>query len=151
MGEFQNMNYDELDQLAMQRLVFDTKELSSILKGHLFIERLLERYLKQKLPNPEILFKEQITFSQKLKIAFATDTIPEPHYSAISAFNRIRNKYAHSDSYSVSINELSQLKVQWEPVQEKAFEAACTKGIEDATLIAVLFLCWSVMSLVNKN
>ena len=151
MVDFQNMNYDELDQLVMERLVFDTKELSLILKGHLFIERLLERYLRANLPNPGVLFKEQFSFSQKLKTAFATGVIPERHYSAINALNKIRNQYAHSDSYIVSIKELTHLKVQWEPIQEKAFEVSCTRGIEETTFIAVLFLCWSVMGLLKVN
>lgn len=64
MSDFNNINYNDLDQLARQRLVFDTKELSSILKGHLFIERLLERYLKANLPNPEVLFGTGYVFPE---------------------------------------------------------------------------------------
>lgn len=147
MTDFQRLSFNDLDQLAVQRMIFDTKELSSILKGHLFIERILERLLKEGLPHPSVLFKSQISFSQKLKIAFAAGIIPEAYFTAITALNRIRNQYAHSDSYQVTIQELNQLKLQWEPVQLKAFEAACSKGIEDAAMISVLFLCWSVLTL----
>ncbi|MBN8789779.1 MAG: hypothetical protein J0I84_22085 [Terrimonas sp.] len=147
MTEFENLGFGDIDQLAVQRLIFDTKELSSILKGHLFIERILERLLKETLPNPSVLFKQQITFSQKLNIAFAIGAIPQDYYSAITSLNKIRNNYAHSDSYVVVLEELNSLKIKWDSVQEKAFKAACSKGIEDAVRIAVLFLCWTILRL----
>jgi len=42
---FNNLTYDELDQHAMERLVFDDIEISPILKGHIFIEKVLETWL----------------------------------------------------------------------------------------------------------
>jgi hypothetical protein len=40
--DFHAASFDELDQHAMEQLIFGTEELSPLLKGHLFIERVLE-------------------------------------------------------------------------------------------------------------
>lgn len=41
---------------------------------------------------------QQITFSQKMTIAYAAGILPHNFYSAVAALNKIRNNYAHSDS-----------------------------------------------------
>ncbi len=56
--DFNNATFDDLDQYAMEKLVFDTGELSPILKGHLFIERVLETLISNNVPHPETLFKK---------------------------------------------------------------------------------------------
>jgi hypothetical protein len=47
------LNFDdlssELDQHVMERLVFEEEELSPILKGHLFIEKVLETLISETL------------------------------------------------------------------------------------------------------
>ena len=47
-------------------------------------------------------------------------------------FYHIRNNYAHQASYKVTFEELTGLKFDWEPMQQKAYKAACTKGVEEA-------------------
>ncbi|MCJ8166495.1 hypothetical protein MKJ04_16745 [Pontibacter sp. E15-1] len=146
---FNNLNYDELDNLAVQNLIFDTKELGSILKAHLFIERLIESLIKEKLENPESLFRNQLSFNLKVDLAHSLGILPERLISPIKSLNSIRNKYAHKLDYQVSFEELNSIKLGWENIQDKAFEAAKKKGIEDAVMIACLFLCWSLLN--SKN
>ncbi|MBK4251847.1 hypothetical protein JJP47_25465, partial [Enterobacter hormaechei] len=54
---FENLSSDELDQHVMERLVFEEEELSPILKGHLFIEKVLETLISRNLVEPKAFFR----------------------------------------------------------------------------------------------
>ncbi len=134
----------------MEKLVFDNAELSPILKGHLAIEKILETLISNHLAEPGALFKNRISFDLKLAIAKAMGLLSEKHFSAFKAINRIRNNYAHQNDYQLTLEELSALKFDWEPVQEKAFTLSCGKGIAEAARTAVIFLCWKAILLIKK-
>jgi len=147
---FENISMSDLDQLSVQHLIFDSKELNSLLKGHLFIERILDTLIKKALQKPEILYnKQQLTFSFKVNLAASLGVLPEEYWGPIKALNKIRNNYAHDLNYQVTINELNDLKLRWETIQNDAYQTAVRQGIEDAALISTLFLCWSIMKLLN--
>lgn len=145
-----DLSYDELDQHAMERLVFDEEEISPILKGHIFIEKVLETLISNNLSNPNPLFKRRRSFELKTDLALAMGLIDEKHYSAFSAINNIRNNYAHVHDYKVTIEVLNSLKFDWEDIQKKAFTAACNKGAGEAARIATIFLCWKAINLIKQ-
>jgi hypothetical protein len=68
-----------------------------ILKGHLLIERLLERFHEQNLANPSPVAQSRLSFAQKLAIAAAlrANSDDEWLWEAISALNSLRNDLAH--------------------------------------------------------
>ncbi len=147
--DFNNLSFDELDQHAMEQLVFDEGELAPILKGHIFIEKVLETLLSNHLANPPALLKRSRSFDLKSDLVLAMGLIDEKHYSAFKAMNKIRNNYAHKHDYTVSIEEISGMKFDWEESQEKAFKVACTKGPGEAAQIATIFLCWKAILLIK--
>jgi hypothetical protein len=148
--DYSKATLDDLDEKAMQLLVFDTKELTSILNGHLFIEPILDALIDRNLKHPEHLRRNQrLTLDLKIDLAQAVGVLTERFVSPIKALNSIRNKYAHSENYQVSIEGLNRLKLKWQPKQE-AFKVASAKGIEDATLIATLFLTRACMRLLDQ-
>lgn len=147
---FENMSFNELDELAVKHLIFDTNELNSLLKGHLFIERVLDTLVKKALLKPELLFNQQLTFSFKVNLAASLGVLPEEYWGPIKALNKIRNNYVHDLNYQVTPSELNQLKLNWEQIQHEAYDAALTKkGIEDTVLLSTLFLCWATMKLLK--
>lgn len=148
--DFKNLTFEELDQHAMERLVFDDKEISPILKGHIFIENILETLISNNLKNPSIFFKKTRSFEIKVDLAYAMGLLNDKYYSAFKAINNIRNNYAHIHDYKVSINELSNFKFDWEQGQKKAFDVACTKGVEEAVRIATIFLSWKTIYLIKE-
>ena len=151
MMDFNTMSFDDLDQHAMEQLVFGTGELSPILRGHLFIERVLETLISQNMPKPHALFgRRRLGFQLKVDLARALGLLSEEYVSAFKALNNIRNDYAHRASYKVSFDQLTGLKFDWEPIQEEAYAAACTKGVEEAAQIAMIFLCWKAIHLIKK-
>ena len=147
---FNELSLDELDQYAMERLVFDQDEMSPILKGHIFIEKVLETMISKSLKKPKAFFRSRRTFELKLDLAFAMDLLDEKHYSAFKTINRIRNNYAHTHDYKVSILELNSLRFDWEDIQKKAYEAACAKSYSDGARISIIFLCWKAIALLKK-
>ncbi|AHK22019.1 hypothetical protein BF17_18905 [Yersinia similis] len=147
---FEGLSYAELDQYAMERLIFDEEELSPILKGHIFIEKILENLISRNLVEPKIFFKSTRSFDLKVDLALAMGVIDEQYYSAFKAINKVRNNYAHKHDYKVSFAELNAFKFDWEAIQNKAYKAACSKGIEDAARIATIFLCWKAIHLISS-
>jgi hypothetical protein len=134
----------------MERLVFDDNEISPILKGHIFIEKILETLLSNNLKNPDALFKSRRSFDLKIDIARAMGLISEKYVSAFKAINNVRNNYAHKHDYKVSIEDLSGFKFDWEDMQNEAFQVACTKGVSEAARIATIFLCWKAILLIKN-
>ena len=151
MMDFSTASFEELDQHAMEQLVFGTGELSPILKGHLFIERVLETLISQNISNPSALFsKHRLSFELKIDLARALGLLTEKYVSAFKALNKIRNNYAHQASYKVTFEELISLKFDWESIQQKAYKVACAKGVEEAAQIGTIFLCWKAIYLLKK-
>ncbi|MEO1673658.1 MAG: hypothetical protein AAFR77_23245 [Cyanobacteria bacterium J06631_2] len=148
--KFENLTHDELDELLMEKLIYDNEELSPILKGHLFIEGVLETLITRCLPNPDSIFKNQLSFKMKLDLAKSLNLLDDKHVSAFKAINRIRNNYAHDWNYQVSFEDLTGFKFDWEAIQVEAYEGACTKGVSEASRIATIFLCWKATLLIEQ-
>jgi hypothetical protein len=134
----------------MDVFVFESPELSRILRGHLLIERTIEALISRKLAKPKILFeRHRITFEMKVDLADALGLLPASHVSAAKALNAIRNAYAHRETHKVSVEELNSLKIKWLPIQNRAYVAALAEGPEEAASIAVVFLNWSFLNLLQ--
>jgi hypothetical protein len=148
---FENLSTQELDEHIMQRLVFDDEELSPLLKGHIFIEKVLETLISRNLVTPRVFFKSSRSFDLKVDLSFAMGLIDEKYFSAFKAINKVRNNYAHKHDYKVTLEELNSFKFDWEDVQNLAYEKACNKSLEDSVRIATIFLCWKALFLISKD
>ncbi|WP_427030091.1 hypothetical protein [Halomonas sp. H2] len=148
--DYSKASFEDLDQHAMEQLVFETDELSPILRGHIFIEKILEKLISRNLEKPQALFSRNRGFDLKLDLAKAMGLLDETYYSSLKALNLIRNSYSHRAAYKVSFEELNSLKFGWEPNQKEAYAKACQKGIDEAARIAMIFLCWKTIHLVSS-
>ena len=149
--DFKTASHDDLDEYVMQMLIYDAPELSVVLRGHLLIERVVEALISQKMKHPNRFFNNQrISFEMKLDLASALDVLPETHLSAAKALNNIRNSYAHREEHALSIEELNSLKIRWDKKQKQAFELACSKGVDEAARLAIIFLNWSFLNLLPQ-
>ena len=149
--DLNNLSFDELDQHAMENLVFDDEEISPILKGHIFIEKILETLISNHLKKPKAFFNKNRSFDMKVDLAYAMGLLDEKYYSSFKSINKIRNNYAHKHNYKVSIEELNSLKFDWEDIQEQAFNGACSKGTGEASRIAIIFLSWKAIHLIKRK
>jgi hypothetical protein len=125
--------------------------LFPILRGHLFIERVLETLISENILNPNALFrKHRLSFELKVDLPRALSLLPEKYMSAFKVSNNIRNNYAHKASYKVTFEQLASLKFDWESIQCEAYESACNKVVDEAVKIAMIFLCWKAIYLIKK-
>lgn len=142
---------EELDQHGMEVLASGSPGLTSVLHGHLLIERSIESLIANKLTRPGRLFdNHHLTFETKIDLADAMGLLPAAYVTAAKALNNIRNSYAHSGDYKISIDDLVPLKIKWVPSQKKAFAAAVAKGPDEATHTAVIFLNWSFLRFLHS-
>lgn len=149
--DFATASYEELDEYGMQMLVWDAPELSVVLRGHLLVERVIETLISNKMKSPDRFFRShRPTFEMKVDLASALGVLPDTYVSAAKALNTIRNSYAHREDHALTFEELNSLKIQWAPIQKKAYEGACTKGVEEAARIAIIFLNWSFLKLLPQ-
>jgi hypothetical protein len=147
--DYETASFDDLDERAVQLLIFDDSEIFPILKGHLIIERILDTIIDRSLEHPQRLrTNRRLTFEFKLDLARALGAIPEYYVSPITALNKIRNNIAHVEGHEVTIPELKRLKLKWETIQQRAFDVACEKGVGEAAKIATLFLVWRCLHLI---
>lgn len=150
--DFLTATADEIDDYVMGKLIWQSQELPHILIGHLMIEGLLDALIAKHLAQPERLFEQRsLSFDLKLSLASSLGVLPNEHFSAAKALNKIRNKYAHNPDYDLTIEDLSPLKFGWVEIQKEAFEVAKAKGVADATHIAMIFLSFSFQYLVNPQ
>lgn len=150
--DFTTASHEELDQYGMETLVFGAPEISSILRGHLLIERTIETLIAKNLSKPKKFFdNHRVTFEMKVDLADAMGVLPPPYVSAAKALNYIRNAYAHREDHAITVEELNSLKIEWDPLQKKAYAVALTKGPEEAAQIAIIFLNWSFLRLIHPD
>ena len=145
-------SYDDLGMRATRLLAYDATEISAILRGHLQVERIIEALIAQKMTKPERFFKSQrISFKTKVDLASALGVLPDTYVGAAKALNNIRNRYAHEEEHKLTFRELNSLKIKWASAQNKAYAVVCSKGVEEAARIAVLFLIWSFLKLLPQR
>lgn len=78
--------------------------------AHLYVEHLLERYLKAKLPNGVKLFGAHgLSFTNKLKIARGFGEIEPQLLDSLSKLNAIRNDCAHVFGHQISSEQVKAL------------------------------------------
>ena len=149
---YEGATFDDLDQRAVDKLIFEGGEGQFILKAHLFIERLLDTAIKRALRHPERLYsKNRLSFELKTDLARSLGVLPERFVSPIRALNGLRNNVAHTDDFRPTIEQLRRLRLDWEPLQGRAFQAATAKRIGEAERIACLFLAWRCIHLVSES
>ena len=117
--------------------------------SHVDVERLLDTAIQRGVRHPEFLnSKDRLSFDLKVDLARALGVLPERMVSAIRALNGLRNRVVHTDDFRPSLADLRRLRLDWHPMQVKAFNVARAKGLEEAERIACLFLAWRCIRLV---
>lgn len=83
--------------------------LSVLVKGHLWVERCLNRAIELRADDPSALGTDRLTFAVKLRIAQAFGAVTPEHASVIASLNAIRNRAAHRVDYDLVDDELDGL------------------------------------------
>ena len=90
--------WDDITVHYLATLKNNEDELGLIIKGHLFVEYILNHIIQKKFKKPKLIFDDgrSNSFSVKLNILYSLGIIPKYLYQNISNVNKIRNQYAHN-------------------------------------------------------
>ena len=119
-----------------------------VLISHLYLEHLLDRYLKAKLPKDAgLLGKNGLSFSNKLKLAKSLDEIDAQLADSLLKLNEIRNDCAHVFGHQISEKAVEKygrtIGKDYKRIVQ-SYPDAGTHGIAPITW----FVCGSMLSLV---
>lgn len=86
--------------------------MATILKGHLYIERMLDNIIALIFYHPEHIFENRFGFSQKFQIARAYALRKDKHtpWAVIAAINSLRNEIAHQSNEDGRKKRLERLR-----------------------------------------
>ncbi len=87
-----------------------TDSIYGTLIAHLYVEHLLDRYLKTKIPHEAKLFGERgLSFTNKLKLARGFGEFESQLLDSLSKLNSIRNDCAHEFGHQISDDKIEAL------------------------------------------
>lgn len=108
------MSVDKLLQSELAKFEAEigkaTDSIYGILIAHLYVEHLLNRYLKIKIPHEAKLFGERgLSFTNKLKLVKGFGEFDLQLLDSLSKLNSIRNDCAHIFGHQISDSKIEAL------------------------------------------
>ena len=104
------------ERLQAELTIFETEigkasdSIYGTLIAHLYIEHLLNRYLKTKIPNEPKLFGERgLSFANKLKLVKGFGELESQLLDSLSKLNSIRNDCAHVFGHQILDDQVEAL------------------------------------------
>jgi hypothetical protein len=101
---------DKDTNLQMVEALRSTDEIGSVLRMHLYLERVIEAWVAAVTNNPKVFSSQSgFSFSVKLEIARNFD-LPNVLYSAIKMINKIRNNFSHKINKKIDDIEIRNIE-----------------------------------------
>ncbi|MEH6994241.1 hypothetical protein V7075_16220 [Neobacillus drentensis] len=125
--------------------------LSTVLRGHLYIESELEKQLNEYLAHPEVLEMDRLKFSDKLTWLVALGLLSKENRMPYKRLNELRNKFAHNIEYQLQESDLEKIVNTFNKSQRKRY----IKMVNDQTknesrLRFCLFILWIDITLETE-
>lgn len=83
--------------------------LELVLRGHLWIESLVNGVIENRMKNPAALNLDRMSFAAKIDLAFALGAIDSDNVGWFRALNKMRNRLAHNLDGEPTPEELADL------------------------------------------
>ena len=101
VGKRQHMEFDISQDITFKyiaSLSYHVDEVGLILKGHLFIEHVLDEIIRNKLKGWKDILADHRTYSfaVKLQLVYSAGYLPEYLFQNIRKINKLRNNVAHN-------------------------------------------------------
>ncbi len=87
----------------------DADDMGVLLRGHLWVEAVLEYAARSKLERPDAIDWANARFEHKLALAEATGAADVSLARALKSFNRLRNKSAHELLFSIEVDQVKTM------------------------------------------
>lgn len=134
-------------------LAFEDTEEYRTIRGHIMLERLIDKLLCKRLSDYEKLLKRhRIYFDLKVDLCLSLGLIQDILAEALHTLNKIRNKLSHEESPNISMDDIKKLNTKYfnEPMFQKALDVVYKEGYKDSLMLSTLFLYWEVNRLIKE-
>ena len=90
--------HDDITFHFITQLRHHEDELGLIIKGHLFVEFIIDQIILKRCKSPKAILKDSraYPFSVKLQMIYSMGLMPYQIYQNVRKINRIRNELAHN-------------------------------------------------------
>lgn len=95
--DFETVRFDDV-----AAVIQEADDIGVLLRGHLWIEVLLEYAARTKLARPEAIDWGRARFEQKVALAEAVGALAPDLSAAVRELNRLRNRFAHELVFAVT-------------------------------------------------
>ena len=98
------------DVNAFEERLKDQDRWSQLVQGHLYFEHVVDRLLREALPNPEEISLRRMGFSQRLDLVHALGLLSKPMISVLRSISGLRNRTAHDLAFEISDEDVANLR-----------------------------------------
>ena len=110
--------FDDVTFEYIARVRLHDDETSSVLRGHLLVEYLLNKIIESKCKNSNTILKDSrsYTFLVKLQLVYSMGLIPECVWKNAAKINKIRNELAHNLDFDEKKIDMILYNSEGEPI-----------------------------------
>jgi hypothetical protein len=140
--------WDDITFHYIARLRYHEDELGLVVKGHLFIEFVINQMILKRCKSPKTILEDHRSypFSVKLQIVYSMGLLPHPIYLNIRRVNKIRNQFAHN--LEIDVNKID-FKFHRDDGKEVIVKKPKTKKLPERHYIKML--CFGTLSQLRNH
>ncbi len=97
---------EPLDAALVRHMYAQNDALGLVLRGRLYLEECLDAVIAKKFKHPGVLLSGRLSFSAKMDILRAANSLDEKTYYDLVHISRLRNSFAHHLSSRLGVSDL---------------------------------------------
>lgn len=117
-------------------LLEESDDVGVLLRGHLWIEALLEYAARNTLERPDAIDWLNARFEHKIALCEALGVADQQLASALRGFNKLRNRLAHEYDFVLSEDDVKTIVGRLGEAQRRGAEVVASGHLENIRLIA---------------
>jgi hypothetical protein len=143
--------YEEFNKHIFGVFLKFNDSMSTILRGHLYIESEFEKQFRTFLENPEVLDMDRMKFSDKLTWLVAFGLMSKENRMPYKLLNDLRNKFAHNIEYQLRDIDLEKIVNTFSKSQRDRYRKMVNDQTNnDTKLRFCLSILWIDICLVTE-
>jgi hypothetical protein len=125
------------------------EEVGLVLKGHLFIEYVLNQIIRKQFKSSGTILKDprSYTFSVKLQMIYSTGYLPPYLFSNIRRINRLRNHLAHNLTLDLNESQFRFTRSDGTEILIKKYGKHCRYAVR----YYCKMLCFGTLTLLRNH
>jgi hypothetical protein len=143
--------YEEFNKHIFGVFLKFNDSMSTILRGHLYIESEFEKQFHLFLENPEVLDMDRMKFSEKLTWLVALGIMSKENRMPYKLLNDLRNKFAHNIEYQLQDTDIEKIVNTFSKSQRDRYKKMINDQTKnDSKLRFCISILWIDISLETE-